>query len=305
MGKEIILKVNNLSKNFGETKAIDNISFEVRKGEFFAFLGPNGAGKSTTIKILTTLLKQDAGEYFLNDSSNDVYIRNKIGVVFQENVSDDFLTVKENMFFVGGLYIKNKQDLEKRYAELSESMSLKEFENKQYRFLSGGQKRRVEIARALLGNPEILFLDEPTTGLDPESRKMVWSIVLNLQKQNNITVFLTTQYMEETNDADYVVIINKGKIYAKGTPSELKSTYANDILKVKPTNKTSFVNYLTKNNLQFQKVADNYILKNVAIKTIITLLNDNKDNIKSFELLKGTMDDVFISVVEDKNERNI
>lgn len=299
--KDIILQVKNLSKNYGSLKAVDDISFEVRRGEFFCFLGPNGAGKSTTIKIITTLLMKDSGEYYLNGKTDDVYIRSKIGVVFQENTSDDFLTVKENIFYLGALYLSDKAAINAKYAELRELLDLAEIENKRFKHLSGGQKRRVEIAKALVGSPEILFLDEPTTGLDPESRKVIWSIIQNLQKQNNLTVFLTTHYMHETDDADYVVILNKGKIYAQGTPSELKSRYASDIIRIKPKDKQKLQNYLLGNNLESALVADNVVIKNLSVGQNIALLADNKDNIESFEVIKGTMDDVFISVVEGED----
>lgn len=296
--ENILLKVENLSKSYGAVKAVDNVSFEVRKGEFFAFLGPNGAGKSTTIKILTTLLKQDNGTYSLSGTSGDVAIRNKIGVVFQENNSDDFLTVKENLFFFGGLYVCDKAELQNKYEEVKELLDLGQFEKRVFRQLSGGQKRRVEIARALMSSPELLFLDEPTTGLDPESRKVIWSIVQNLQRQKSLTVFMTTHYMEETNDADYVVIINKGKIHAQGTPSHLKSTYANDILKIRPKKAAGLLDYLEKGGYEYKKVADTFVMKNLGVMDNISILEKNKENIGSFELIKGTMDDVFLAVVE-------
>lgn len=300
MKNEPIIQVEHLTKTYGALKAVDDISFEVRKGELFAFLGPNGAGKSTTIKILTTLLQQDSGTVLLNGNNNNVYIRSKIGVVFQENVLDNLLTVKENLMYMGKLYLPNSQEVLNRYEELKNTLQFAEFENKQFRHLSGGQKRKVEIARALLGNPEVLFLDEPTTGLDPETRKTVWQTIKNLQKQKNITVFLTTHYMEEANDADYVVIINKGKIYASGTPSNLKNTYAKDILKVQPHQPEKLEEYVLKNELSFNKVADNYVFKNLNLATTIELLSKNQTNIKSFENIKGTMDDVFLTVVEEK-----
>jgi multidrug/hemolysin transport system ATP-binding protein len=298
MKKDIILQVKNLSKSYGTLKAVDDISFEVRRGEFFCFLGPNGAGKSTTIKIITTLLMKDKGEYSLNGSSDDVYIRSKIGVVFQDNTSDDFLTVKENIFYLGSLYLADKAALTAKYEELKKTLDLGEIENKRFKFLSGGQKRRVEIAKALVGSPEILFLDEPTTGLDPESRKVIWSIIQNLQKQRNLTVFLTTHYMHETDDSDYVVILNKGKICAQGTPSELKSEYASDILKIKAKDAQKLKDYLQNVKFEGNEVADTVIIKNLSVEQNIALLQDNKGNIESFEVIKGTMDDVFISVVE-------
>jgi len=302
MSGDVVLQVNNLLKKFGDLTAVNDISFYVERGSFFAFLGPNGAGKSTTIKILTTLLKQDGGDFFINEKNDDFYIRNKIGVVFQENILDNFLTVKENLLYRGALFLKKDNLVKKRYNEIRESLSLEEFENKKFKNLSGGQKRRVEIARALFGNPEILLLDEPTTGLDPESRKIVWAILKNLQKNNNITIFLTTHYMEEANDADFIVIINKGKIVAKGTPSELKEQYAKDIFKIVPKNKEVFKKYLKQFELPFEKIADQFLIENLETESALKILVDNKENIKQFELIRGSMDDVFIKVLNEKHD---
>ena len=298
---ENIIQVKNLSKNFGQLKAVDNISFDVRKGSFFAFLGTNGAGKSTTIKMLTTLLKQDSGTFQINESNDETYIRSKIGVLFQENILDPFLTVKENLMFRGGLYLKNEKEVLQRYEELKEQFHFAEFENKLCKFLSGGQLRRVEIARALFSSPEILFLDEPTTGLDPESRKIVWKILQDLKKQNNLTIFLTTHYMEETENADYVVIINKGKIVASGSPSELKHAHAKDVFKVVANNKKEFETYLTEKQIEFQKIADRFVISPKDTQNALEILVENKSNIKQFEMVAGTMDDVFLKIVGDEN----
>ena len=298
--KDEILTIQNLSKSFGTTLAVNNISFSVTRGSFFAFLGPNGAGKSTTINILTTLLKQDSGSFLLNNNSDNVYIRNKIGVVFQDNMLDEYLTVKENLLLRGALYLQDNQSLIERYNKVKQDFSLQDVEHKKFKYLSGGQKRRVDIARALLANPEILFLDEPTTGLDPESRKMVWEIIKNLKLNSNLTVFLTTHYMEEASDADYVVILNKGNIVASGTPTELKQAYAHDIFKVAPKNKTEFVKYLTENKIKYSPVAEQFNITISGSEQALKILTHNQANIKSFELVKGSMDDVFLNVVEDK-----
>ena len=239
-----ILQINNLSKAFGNIKAVNNISFSVKKGSFFAFLGQNGAGKSTTIKIITTLLKQDSGEVLLNGEFNETNIRKKIGVVFQENVLDGLLTVKENLYSRGVLYINNKVKLQARYLEIIKKLKLEDIEKQLFKTLSGGQKRRVEIARALFANPEILILDEPTTGLDPETRKMVWEILHQLRIDEKITIFLTTHYMEEAANADYVVIIHKGNIVARGSPSSLKEQYSKDYFKLVPFYEDSLISFL-------------------------------------------------------------
>jgi len=180
---DVILKVENLVKSYGAIKAVNDISFEVHRGKLFAFLGPNGAGKSTTINVITTLLNADSGRVIFNGKTDEAYFRSKMGVVFQGNVLDDQLTVKENLLFRGALYLNNKKFVKQRYETLADFLHLHEFENQKFRTLSGGQKRRAEIARALFSDPEILLLDEPTTGLDPETRQIVWKVIEDLQKK--------------------------------------------------------------------------------------------------------------------------
>ncbi|MDY0277229.1 MAG: ABC transporter ATP-binding protein [Acholeplasma sp.] len=299
MARDIILEVNNLKKSYGDVEAVKGISFQVKKGSLFAFLGPNGAGKSTTIKIITTLLKADSGSFAVNGESNENYIREKIGVVFQENVLDDFLTVEENLIYRGALYINNKAEVIKRYNELVESLRLKEIANKKFKELSGGQKRRVEIARALFSNPEILLLDEPTTGLDPETRQQVWHTLSDLKEKENITIFLTTHYMEEAANADYVIIIDKGLIKVSGTPSELKNEYSEDVLKVVPKDKKVLDGYLKSKKVSYKIIADQYLIVINETKEAIDLIVDIKDNINQFEVVKGTLDDVFVRIVGD------
>ena len=296
-----ILEIKHLKKSYGQIKAVNDISFEVRKGSLFAFLGQNGAGKSTTINVITTLLNKDEGEVLINGYSDENYIRTKIGVVFQENVSDDLLTVKENLISRGVLYLKEKQAVEKRYQEIIETLELKDLENRKYKTLSGGQKRRVEIARALFSDPEILILDEPTTGLDPETRQLVWQVLEKLQKEKNITIFLTTHYMEEAAKADYVVIIHKGKIIAKGSPSELKNTYSKDYFKIVPKDKQKLTAYLEKEKKVYKKVSDQYLIEVENAQETINLILELKENIKTFEVVKGTLDDVFIHVIGEQN----
>ncbi len=294
---DAILEIKHLKKYYGEIKAVDDISFNVRRGSLFAFLGPNGAGKSTTIKVISTLLDLDSGAVLLNGQSEDNYFRNKIGVVFQENILDDLLTVKENLLYRGSLYINDKAGVLKRYEELRSYLHLDEFENQRFKTLSGGQKRRTEIARALFSNPEILLLDEPTTGLDPETRQVVWKVIDDLRTSSGMTIFLTTHYMEEAAVADHVVIINKGKICAEGTPAALKDQYSYDRLKLVPFNKKALVDYLESIQRPHKKVSDEYIIQVEDAKDAITLLEALKDNIKQFEVIKGSMDDVFIQVI--------
>lgn len=294
---DAILEIKHLKKYYGEIKAVDDISFNVRRGSLFAFLGPNGAGKSTTIKVISTLLDLDSGEVLLNGQSEDTYFRNKIGVVFQENILDDLLTVKENLLYRGSLYINDKAGVLKRYEELRSYLHLDEFENQRFRTLSGGQKRRTEIARALFSNPEILLLDEPTTGLDPETRQVVWKVIDDLRTSSGMTIFLTTHYMEEAAVADHVVIINKGKICAEGTPAALKDQFSYDRLKLVPFNKKALVDYLESIQRPYKKISDEYVIQVEDAKDAIQLLEVLKENIKQFEVIKGSMDDVFIQVI--------
>jgi multidrug/hemolysin transport system ATP-binding protein len=294
---DAIIKVNHLVKSYGTVLAVNDISFEVKRGSLFAFLGPNGAGKSTTINIMTTLLDQNSGTVYLNEQTDESYIRNKIGVVFQGNVLDEDLTVKENLIYRGSLYRNDKMAVKTRYEELKNYLNLSEFEHQRYKTLSGGQKRRTEIARALFSNPEILLLDEPTTGLDPETRQMVWKVIEDLKKNHGMTIFLTTHYMEEASNADHVVIINKGKIVAEGTPAVLKEQYSFDRLKVVAIDKKEMVHQLETLNRPYEKIADQFIMTVNDTKDTLEIIDHIRNNIKQFEVIKGTMDDVFIHVV--------
>ncbi len=294
---ETILEVKNLNKSFGALKAVNDLSFLVKKGKLFAFLGQNGAGKSTTINMLIGTLEKDSGEIVYNNNQTFKQFKNNLGVVFQNNIFDDTLTVEENIKLYGMLYSSKKQDVDNRYNELREILNFKSFEKKKFKTLSGGQKRRVEIARALFNNPQILFLDEPTTGLDPRTRIDVWKIINNLRKETGMTVFLTTHYMEETADADYVVIIHNGSKIAEGTPSELKEKYSSDKLHIVPNNKVNFEKLLKKHNITATKTADYYEILTRQASEEIDLLNKFKDEIKLFELVRGSMDDVFLNAV--------
>lgn len=227
------ITVKNLKKYFAEIKAVDDISFTVQKGELFGFLGVNGAGKSTTIRMMCTLFSPTDGEIWIGGQQvgvHDEEIRQKIGVVWQENVLDDRLTVKENLQVRAAMYQTKSSWQKERIQTVCEKLHLEDIYTRRYMKLSGGQKRRCEIAAALLNNPEVLFLDEPTTGLDPATRKQVWESVKSLQRDDRVTVFLTTHYMEEAAAAGHIVIIDKGKICEFGTPQELKMRYAKDTL---------------------------------------------------------------------------
>ncbi|WP_264229719.1 ABC transporter ATP-binding protein [Acholeplasma laidlawii] len=298
---EKILEVNNLHKKYGELTAVNNISFYVRKGELYAFLGQNGAGKSTTIRMIITLLEKDGGKVLLNGKTDENYIRNHIGVVFQDNVLDGALTVKENLLNRGALYLSSKKEVLARYEILAEKLNLIEIQNQRFKTLSGGQKRRVEIARALFSNPELLILDEPTTGLDPETRQVIWRVINDLRKHDGITVFLTTHYMEEAANADHIVVIHKGNIVVHGSPSELKDKYSKDYFRVVPKDKVLLINYLDKQKRVYELIADQYYIEIKDTQDTLDLITDIKENIKTFEVVKGTLDDVFVNVVGEQN----
>ncbi|MBP8969788.1 MAG: ABC transporter ATP-binding protein [Lachnospiraceae bacterium] len=289
------ITVNNLIKDYKEHRAVKGISFEVKEGELFAFLGENGAGKSTTINILSTILKKTSGEVKVFDNvlgEDDDEIRSLIGIVFQNSVLDNKLTVKENLYTRGSYYGLTKKQTDERLAEFKEGFELDEIWNRRYDKLSGGQRRRVDIARALIHSPRILFLDEPTTGLDPKSRKIVWDHIDYLRREKKMTIFLTTHYMEETKDADNVVILDKGEIIAQGSPAELKTGYASSRL-VWYTQECDENSGILK-GMEFTYDSDHY---NVKFKESITdLLYEYKNKITDFEIIKGSMDDVFLNL---------
>ena len=244
-----IIEITGLKKSFGALEAVKGIDFYVEKGSFFAFLGTNGAGKSTTIDIIDTLLKPDGGEVVVDGyilGKEDDKIRSILGTVFQYNVLDNLLTVKENLMIRGNFYYSNKNDLLAAVDYAAQSTGVTEYLDRPYGKLSGGQRRRADIARALVSTPKILILDEPTTGLDPQTRKEVWQAIEHLQKEKNMTIFLTTHYMEEAAKADYVVIIDKGMIVAKGTPAQLKEQYSSDHLIIHSSQMEEVIDILTK-----------------------------------------------------------
>jgi len=292
-----VIEVRNLVKKYNEHLAVDGIDFDVKEGELFAFLGENGAGKSTTINILCTILEKTSGDIKICGHElgrEDDLIRKEIGIVFQNSVLDDKLTVKENLFTRGSYYGLTKKEIEERLKEFYERFELNEIMNRKYEKLSGGQRRRVDIVRALLNNPKILFLDEPTTGLDPKSRKIVWDYIDYLRKEKGMTIFLTTHYMEETRDANHVVILDKGKVIARGTPAELKSNFASS--KLFWYTSRSEANDITAASINPQIIydADHYNI--LFDKDILDILSANKDKFKDFEIIKGSMDDVFLNL---------
>lgn len=298
-----IIEVRQLQKSYKDVKAVNGIDFYVEKGELFAFLGLNGAGKSTTIDMLCTFLKADRGSIKINNyevGKDDEKIKSLVGVVFQESVLDELLTVKENLITRSKLYNMSKDEFNKNLEEIADITGIREIINRQYRKLSGGQRRRVDIARALINKPKILFLDEPTTGLDPKTRKNVWDMIRTLQKDNNMTVFLTTHYMEEASKADYIVVMDKGVIAAKGTTDELKEKYAKDKMIIYfDDEKSDFIeNYLKENNYEFFIQNNNITIEINTTLDSIKIIDDCRIYINSFEVIKGSMDDVFLNITK-------
>lgn len=290
-----IIEIKDLSKSFGEVKAVQNISFEVREGELFAFLGVNGAGKSTTINVMCAQLGKDAGSVIIDGCDLDTdaeKIKSNIGVVFQDSALDKALTVKENLESRAALYGIVGKDFKKRLGELSQLLDLSSLLSRPLGKLSGGQRRRIDIARALLHSPKILILDEPTTGLDPQTRKLIWQVVEDLRRRENMTVFLTTHYMEEAADADYVVILDGGRIAAHGTPLELKNTYSGDFVTIYGITEDQAASL----GAAYERIKDAYRLSVPNTAAVTELIIRHPDIFYDYEITKGKMDDVFIAV---------
>ena len=290
-----IIKIKNLSKSFGELRAVDGISFEVREGELFAFLGVNGAGKSTTINIMCGQLEKDGGEVEIDGytlENGAVHIKERLGVVFQSSALDRALSVRANLESRAALYGIHDKELEERLRELSELLDLDELMRRPLGKLSGGQRRRVDIARALLHRPRILILDEPTTGLDPQTRQMIWRVITDLRREEKMTVFLTTHYMEEAADADYVVIIDKGRISAKGTPIELKTKYTGDFITLYGADEESVRSL----GLPYETLKGAYRLSVPNTAAATALIGARPELFVDYEISKGKMDDVFLAV---------
>lgn len=301
MTMEKIIRIENLKKSFGEIKAVDDLSFDVEKGSLFAFLGLNGAGKSTTINIICTLLKKDSGKVFVSGIDLDkdpVGIRKKTGVVFQNSILDETLSVYDNLSIRASLYGIYGAKWKERLSELDALLSLKDLYKRPYGKLSGGQRRRVDVARGLVNSPEILILDEPTTGLDPQTRKTVWEVIEKLRADSGMTVFLTTHYMEEASGADKVVILDSGKIAASGTPISLKNEYSKDRLIVYRERSKEADETFAEYGYRYDNNAYNVFVRNgdEAKK----LLMSHGDIICDFEFVKGDMDDVFLNVTGKK-----
>lgn len=293
-----IIEINHLKKYFKDVKAVDDISFSVKKGEFFAFLGLNGAGKSTTINIICGQLAKDSGDVIiggLNLDNEISKIKPKLGVVFQNSVLDSKLTVYENLKFKADLYGLNKEKFKENLDYLAQALEFKDILNRSLYKLSGGQKRRVDIARALIHNPEILILDEPTTGLDPKTRILVWKLLSNLRLTKELTIILTTHYMEESDEADTIVIIDNGKIVANDTPNNLKNNFANDFLKIYKYDE-KLLNLFNQNKIKFIKTDKALEIELTNIELAKNIIINYDKYIFDFEVFKGKMDNVFLNI---------
>ena len=292
-----IIEVKDLTKKYREHTAVDGISFDVEEGEMFAFLGENGAGKSTTINMLCTILGKTSGTAMICGrelGKEDDEIRKVNGIVFQNSVLDKKLSVKDNLLTRGSYYGLDKRKIEERLKPFAERFEMKDIWDRKYEKLSGGQRRRVDIMRALINNPKILFLDEPTTGLDPKSRKLVWDYINYLRKEHRMTIFLTTHYMEETRDADHVVILDKGHIVSTGTPAELKSRYAHSKLVWYTPASDRAETVITKISNKFVYDADHYNIE--TDQNLTEFIFEHREEIRDYEYIKGTMDDVFLNL---------
>ena len=294
-----IIEVTGLKKNYGAVQAVKGIDFYEESGKSFAFLGPNGAGKSTTIDIICTFLKADAGTIEVDGhllGRDDNAIRRSIGAVFQDGLLDPLLTVSENLHIRAGFYGLRGKRLAETIREIAQRVGITEIMKRPYGKLSGGQRRRCDIARALVNTPKILFLDEPTTGLDPQTRKSVWETITKLQRDTGMTIFLTTHYMEEAAEADYVIVIDNGSIVAKGTPSDLKERFTSDKLTLTSKEPEALANRLTAAGLNPEVVANRVTLKVSNTLAALPLLETYKSEITGFTVTTGTMDDAFIAI---------
>ena len=294
-----IIEISSLSKRFGEVQAVNDLSFRVKEGELFAFLGINGAGKSTTINIMCGQLSKDSGTVQLSgfdlDSDPDSIKRN-LGVVFQNSVLDKELSVQDNLQSRAALYGIRGKAFRERLAELAGLLEFDDLLKRTVGKLSGGQRRRIDIARALIHRPKILILDEPTTGLDPQTRSTLWQVIDDLRKNEGMTVFLTTHYMEEAADADYVVILDSGMIAAEGTPLELKNTYTGDFITVYGAEESQ----IKQLGAPYETIRDAYRVSVPNTAAATELILKYPDIFRDYEITKGKMDDVFLAVTGKK-----
>lgn len=303
-----IIEISNLKKYFNDVKAVDNISFNVKKGEFFAFLGVNGAGKSTTISIMSGNVAKDSGivkicGFDIENEANK--IKALIGLVYQNSFLDKNLSVYDNLKIKAGLYGITGKAFTQKLEYLQNLLDFKELLKRDFGKLSGGQKRKIDIARALLHDPQILILDEPTTGLDPQTRIKVWQVLNDLRKSKGLTIFLTTHYMEEASEADYVIILDSGKIVANGTPNELKNAHASDFIRIyNKINNTALNELENKFNVKIKKEKQYVEIEIENLKLATQIIASNPTLFTDYEVIKGKMDIVFLNVT-GKNIKEI
>lgn len=294
-----IIEVSGLMKSYGSVQAVRGVDFYVEQGKMFALLGPNGAGKSTIIDMLCTFLKPDAGMVSLDGLTlgrDDAAIRKKIGAVFQDGLLDSLLTVEENLRARGGLYGLSGQKLKDAVTSAAQAAGVINILKRPYGKLSGGQRRRCDITRALIHRPEILFLDEPTTGLDPQTRRSVWDTVRELQKSSGMTLFLTTHYMEEAAAADHIIIIDDGLIAAKGSPSQLEEKYASDSLRLICSDIAAVIKQLEASGLSYRRTAETLQLSIPSSMDALPIIELCREHLDGFEVTRGSMDDAFLAI---------
>ena len=290
-----IIEIEHLQKAFGNVRAVDDLSFKVAQGELFAFLGVNGAGKSTTINIICGSLRKDGGRVIIDGTDldhNTDAVQRELGVVFQNSLLDKALSVRDNLESRAALYGITGAAFKAKLLELAKLLDFEELLARPVGKLSGGQRRRIDIARALLHDPKILILDEPTTGLDPQTRKLLWNVIAMLRRQRGMTVFLTTHYMEEAADADQVVILERGRIVAEGTPLELKNRYTGDFVTLYGVEESAVKSL----GVSYEKLPEaiRLALPNTAAATGLIL--EHPELFSDYEITKGKMDDVFLAV---------
>ncbi|MEG0994895.1 MAG: ABC transporter ATP-binding protein [Bacilli bacterium] len=282
-----ILEIKNLNKNIKNNIILKDVSFNIEKGKVLALLGPNGAGKSTTMNILANILMKTSGEIILDNNKNLNYIKEHIGIVFQNNTLDDELTVFENLYYRGLLYNINKKDLIHNIISLTNELEMNDYLYKLYKNCSGGQKRLTMIARALVFNPTLLILDEPTTGLDPETRKLLWKKLIEYKDNFNLTILFSTHYFEEATISDYICIINKGKILLNKRCDTLKKEYNIKKLNIIETDKT-YIKTVNNTNEALK------ILNNIPTSKLV-----------DFEFTNSSIEDIFISLTKEQNEKTM
>lgn len=297
------ITVRDLRKSYGNLEAVKGISFDVPEGSFFAFLGPNGAGKSTTISIICSLLGFDSGVVEIFDKPvSDPSVKADIGVVFQDPMMDGKLTVRENLELRGGMYGLSRDALPSSVDRAISVSDSSEFADRPYSKLSGGQRRRADIARALVHRPRLLLLDEPTSGLDPQTRRHIWETVTRLNREEGMTVLLTTHYMEEAAGADDVVIINHGEIVAHGSPATLRERYCSDRMVVVPTDMDVVRGILDSSGISYTVRADTIEIPLTRTIDAVPLVERLNGLMESLEVRNGTLDDAFIRITGEEME---